>query len=329
MSPDAPGPGPADAAGDPAGAGDLAALIDVTPLVRAGALERRLGLAGPMHLKLENRQRTGSFKLRGAVRRMLALTPDERARGVVAASAGNHGQGVALAGARLGIDVIVFVPALAPGIKRERIAALGARVQVAGAVYDDAEAAAREHAARTGAVFVSPFDDEHVIEGNGGTLADELLAQAPDLRMVMCPVGGGGLLGGLCRRLARRGVRVVGVQPEANCAMHDSLQQGRALTRYHGRPTLAEGCEGAIAERTYALARAHADRIVLVSEDAIRRAIAFAYRELGETVEPSGAVALAGLLERAVAPADTGTTACVLTGGNIEPGLLAEILAAR
>jgi threonine dehydratase len=301
-------------------------LVTCTPLVRAQALDQLLGPPS-LRLKLENRQRTGSFKLRGAVRKLAALAPDARARGVVAASAGNHGQGVALAGTRLGIAVTVFVPATVPEIKRALIRELGAHLVVEGALYDDAEAAARAHAAATGAVFVSPFDDELVIEGNGGTLADELLSQAPDLSMVVCPVGGGGLIGGLGRRLAPRGVRVVGVQPAANCAMHESLTQNRALVRYHGQPTLAEGCEGGVAERTYGLAREYVSEIVLVSEAAIRHAVAFAHRRLGQRLEPSGAVALAAFLQREIACAAAGATVCVLTGANIEPALLDEILA--
>jgi threonine dehydratase len=300
-------------------------LVTCTPLVRAQALDQLLGPPS-LRLKLENRQRTGSFKLRGAVRKLAALGPDERARGVVAASAGNHGQGVALAGTRLGIAVTVFVPATTPEVKRNLIRELGAHLVVEGALYDDAEAAARAHAATTGAVFVSPFDDELVIDGNGGTLADELLSQAPDLSLVVCPVGGGGLISGLGRRLAPRGVRVIGVQPEANCAMHESVRQSRALTRYHGRPTLAEGCEGGVAERTYALVREYVSEIVLVSEQAIRHAVAFGYRRLGQRLEPSGAVALAAFLQRAITCAAAGATVCVLTGANIEPALFDEIL---
>jgi threonine dehydratase len=301
-------------------------VIVRTPLVTAVALDEIFGLPS-IRLKLENRQRTGSFKPRGALYKLSALTPEQRARGVVAASAGNHGQGVALAGKYLGIDVTVFVPGRTPAVKCERIRELGARLVVEGAVYDEAEAAALAHAVATGAVFVSPFDDELVIEGNGGSLADELIEQAPDLALVVCPVGGGGLIAGLARRLAPRGVRIIGVQPEANCAMHDSLMQGRALTRYNGRHTLAEGLEGAVAELTYSIVRQHVERIALVSEAAIRRAVAFGYRKLGQILEPSGAVALAGILERAVVQAPTGSTVCILTGANIDPALFDEILA--
>lgn len=301
-------------------------FIRTTPVVDVPAVRARIGAVA---LKLEGLQRTGSFKVRGAARKLASLTADERARGVVSASAGNHGAGVALAGARLRIPVTVVVPETAPAIKRQRIASLGAEVVVSGTHYDAAEAEARRRARAAGAVFVSPFDDPAVIEGNGGSLADELLGQVPDLARVVCPVGGGGLIGGLAARLAPRGVHVIGVQPEANCAMHASLQQGRALTAYEGEPTLAEGCEGAVAESTYALVRDHVDSIALVSEAAIRRAVAFCYRTAGVVAECSAAVAMAGFLEGAVRPAPTGTTVCVLTGSNIEPDLLDAILAAH
>lgn len=295
-------------------------LVRWTPLLAAPAL-------GPgVALKLESLQRTGSFKLRGAATRLDALTPAERGAGVVAASAGNHGLGVALAGRALGLRVEVVVPATAPAVKRQGIAALGASVVEGGATYDEAEAAARARAAATGAVFVSPYDDPWIVRGNGERLGEELAAQAPDLALVVCPVGGGGLVGGLAAALAPRGVRVVGVQPAANCAMAESLRDGRAHVVYDGRPTLAEGCEGAVAELTYELCRRHGVAIALVDEPAIRRAIAFAYRRLGVVCEPTAAVALAGLLEGGVAPASAGTTAVVVTGSNLEPELLDAVL---
>ena len=298
-------------------------LVRTTPLVPGPALQQRVG---PVLLKLENLQRTGSFKLRGAARKLAHLAADARARGVVAASAGNHGAGVALAAHTAGIAATIVVPEHTPRVKRERMTSAGAEVVVRGADYDRAEAHARELAGASGRTFVSPFDDEDVIEGNGASLARELLTQARDLAMVVCSVGGGGLISGLARTLAPRGIRVVGVQPAANCAMYESLQRGVALTRYDGRPTLAEGCEGAVAQRTYELVREHVDRIVLVEEDQIRRAVVFAYRQLGTIAECSAAVALAGLLEGRIEPAASGSTACIVTGGNIDPEHLDELL---
>ena len=302
----------------------LHGLIRQTPLVMIPAVRLRIGAVS---LKLENLQRTGSFKLRGAVHKLGTLSPKERARGVVAASAGNHGAGVALAAARLGIEATVVVPSGTPAIKRRQIEELGANVVVEGDSYDHAEMLAKVRASASGAVFVSPFDDDHVITGNGRGLAHELLRQAPDLSQVVCPVGGGGLISGLAATLGPKGISVIGVEPEVNCAMFDSRAQGRALIQYHGGQTLAEGCEGAVSERTYALVRDHAADLAVVSEAAIRRAVAFCYRAAGAIVECSAAVAMAGFLEKKVTAAPKGTTVCVLTGANIEPELLDEILA--
>jgi threonine dehydratase len=233
---------------------------------------------------------------------------------VVAASAGNHGAGMAMAGRAAGVAVTIVVPTTTPAGKQARIRALGAELVVDGAGYDEADALARRLAADRGATFVSPFDDDAVIAGNGGDLGREIAEQVPEVAMVLAPVGGGGLLGGLAAALAPGGVVVAGVQPEANCAMHDSLAAGRALTIYAGGPTIAVGCDGAVAERTYRLVAAHRCAIALVSEDDIRRAVTHAERVLGQRLDPTGAVALAGLLTGVVTPAADGVTVCVLSG---------------
>lgn len=294
----------------------------VTPLIAGPA---RLGGA---LLKLESLQRTGSFKLRGAVRAIAALSPAARAAGVVAASAGNHGAGLALAGAAAGVRVRVVVPASTPAVKRARIAGLGAELEVHGDDYGAAEARALALAADGGAAFVSPFDDPDVIAGNGGDLAAEIRRQCPDVGRVLCPVGGGGLIGGLAAALAPAGVAVVGVQPEVNCAMYESLRAGRALTDYRGGPTLCDGLEGAVAERTYELCRRHVDSIALVGEDAVRAAVALLYRDAGVVAEPSAAVVAAALMTGAVGPHPRGPTVAVISGGNIDDDLLDDILAA-
>lgn len=294
-------------------------LVRTTPLV-FGALGPAVGL------KLENLQRTGSFKLRGAVRVVAALSPAERKGGVMSASAGNHGAGMALACQEAGVALTVVVPEGAPEVKRAAIAAAGAKVMLRGGTYDEAEAAAREMAHARAARFVSAFDDEHVIEGNGSDLAREIVEQAPGVARVVAPVGGGGLIGGLGRVLAARGVEVIGVQPEVNCAMFQSLRGGRALTRYQGRPTIAEGCEGAVAELTFDLTRRHVREVALVSEAAIRRAVAWLYRVAGTIAEPTGAVAVAALLGGELAAAAAGQTVVVVSGGNIDPGALDRIL---
>jgi threonine dehydratase len=304
--------------------GAFAQLVRRTPLVPAPALGEGVWL------KLENLQRTGSFKLRGACLRLDALTEEERARGVVAASAGNHGQGVALAGGMLGVRTEVVVPTTAPDVKKQAIAALGARVVEEGANYDAAEAAARRRAAESGAVFVSPFDDPWVIRGNGGTLGEEIRAQLPHVAQVIAPVGGGGLVGGLAEALAPVGVRVRGMQTAVNCAMYESLREGTAMTTYEGGATIAEGCEGAVAESTFELCARHGVQVALVSEAAIRRAVAFAYRRLGIVCEATGAVAIAGVREHGVrAGGAAGPVVVVVSGGNIGAATLDAYLAAE
>jgi len=302
-------------------------LTRVTPLVPAPALGRRTG--ADIWLKLECLQRTGSFKLRGAVARLAAIPrePGAPRPRVIAASAGNHGLGVALAAQALDVEATILVSAQTPELKRSGIAALGATVEVAGATYDDAEAEARRRvAADPGLLFVSAFDDDHVIAGNGGLLAREILAQLPDVEQLVVPVGGGGLAGGIGVEVVPRGIRLLGVSPEVNCAMRRSLDEGRAYTTYDGGPTLAEGLEGAVSERTFGMARDYFPEIALVSEVAIRRAIVYAYRSLGILCEASAAPALAVLLEDPALVRGR-RVVVLISGGNIEPDLLDQLLA--
>ena len=299
-------------------------LARVTPLVPAPSLGRRTG--ADVWLKLENLQRTGSFKLRGAAARVAALALQGGNKRVIAASAGNHGLGVALAARAFGVQATVLVSSQAPEFKRAGIAAAGARVEVADATYDEAESEAKRRAAADpDAVFVSAFDDDHVIAGNGGLMAREILAQLPDVQSIVVPVGGGGLAGGIGVEVVPRGIKILGASPESNCAMRRSLDEGRAYTTYDGGPTLAEGLEGAVSERTYAMARDYFPEIALVSELQIREAIVYAYRTLGIICEASAAPAIAALLDDA-APIRGRRTVVVVTGGNIEPDLLDQLL---
>ena len=177
---------------------------------------------------------------------------------------------------------------------------MGAKVEVGGATYDEADAAARGRAAdEPGLVFVSAFDDDHVIAGNGGLLAREILAQLPDVQAIVVPVGGGGLAAGVGVEVVPRGIKVVGASAAVNCAMRRSLDEGRAYTTYEGGPTLAEGLEGAVSERTFAMARDYFPDIALASEVQIREAIVYAYRTLGIMCEASAAPPLAVLLDDA------------------------------
>jgi threonine dehydratase len=261
--------------------------------------------------KLENLQRTGSFKLRGAATKLGKLPTGSH---VVAASAGNHGMGIACAAATLGHRATIVVSRNATEPKRRGIFGYGAEIVVSSGGYEIAEAEARALATERGAVFVSPFDDEDVMAGNGGTLLDEIVAVRPNIRRVIVPVGGGGLAGGMIGR----GVEIVGVQPAANCAMHDSLRDGRAHTTYDGGETLCEGLEGPVAERTFARCRGMS--IVLVGEDEILDAVRWSFHTLGQRVEPSAAVVVAAL--RTGKLTSDAATVAVLTGGNLDDRLL-------
>ncbi|MEO6950935.1 MAG: pyridoxal-phosphate dependent enzyme [Polyangia bacterium] len=272
-------------------------------------------------LKLESLQRTGSFKLRGALAALRALAADG-VKHVVAASAGNHGLGMACAGAALGIAVTVVVPENAVEKKRAGIRAYGAELIIAGAGYDDAERAARKLSASRGLPFVSPFDDEHVIAGNGGSLGEELLRQRPSLRRVVVPVGGGGLVAGLIDVLAPHGIEVIGVQPRGASAMARSLGHGAAQLVDDGI-TVCSGLDGGVSERTYARAQKYQLRIQLVEEADVLPAIAYAYRALGQLVEPASAVVIAAVRAGLVVDDET---ALVITGGNLEPSLLEAAL---
>jgi threonine dehydratase len=228
------------------------------------------------------------------------------------------------AASALGLTAMVFVPENAARIKREKIAALGATLVVSGADYDEAERMARARATQEHLPFVSPFDDPDVIAGNGGSLARELLVQRPSLRRVIVPVGGGGLVSGLLEGLAGTGVEVLGVESAGACAMARSLAAGAAILEDHGE-TLCTGLDGGISDRTYAIATAHRLRVEVVAEDEILPAIAFAYRTLGQAIEPASATVIAAA-RRGQVPVD-GETVLVITGGNIDPPLLDRALA--
>ena len=305
-----------------AAAGAIAGVARRTPLERSRELSGIAG--GEVLLKLETAQRTGSFKLRGALNALARLGAGERAAGVVTASAGNHGLGVALAARELGVSATVFVPEDAPAVKRERIAALGAELRLVAGDYDAAHEAAVAEAERSGRRYLHAFSDPDVVAGQG-TVALEVLEDRPDVRTLLVPVGGGGLVGatGIVAR-AMGGARVVGVQTPETAAMHASIAAGRVTSPPMG-PTLCDGLSGDVDGPSYALARDVMDGIVLVEEAAVARAIRWLYLKEGVTAEGSAAVAVAALLVRA-AGALPAPIAVVVTGGNIEPSRLARLL---
>ncbi|MFQ5600774.1 MAG: threonine/serine dehydratase [Candidatus Krumholzibacteriia bacterium] len=285
-----------------------------TAMRRSHPAERLAGAR--VWLKLECDQVTGSFKVRGP----LALRAcSEDARPWVTASAGNHGLGVAYALCGRGRPPRVFVPRTAPEVKRQAITALDAEIRVVDtSSYDETEAEARRWAAETGARFVSPFDDEIIMAGNGGTLGLEILEQLPDLGSVLVPVGGGGLCSGLACviRALRPSTRIIGVQSEATPAMYESFRRGAAVTRHAGRPTLAEGLDGGVSTRSYEYAKRWLDDMRLVSESAIADAMRWICRSHQVRVEGSAAVGVAALRS---GDARLPEPVCiVLTGSNVD-----------
>ena len=301
----------------------LRPVVRRTPLLRSRVLTERTGV--PVHLKCENLQRTGSFKIRGAYTRLHALGPDERARGVVAASAGNHAQGVALAAQLLGVGATVFMPTGASLPKLAATRGYGARVHLEGAVLEESILAATEHAQRTGAVFIHPFDHLDVVAGQG-TCGLEILEQLPEVGTVLVCTGGGGLLAGIAAavRAHRPGVRVVGVQAEEAAAWPASLAAGRPVALAQ-MSTMADGIAvGTPGAVTFAHVAALVDEIVTVSEDALSRALVLCLERAKMVVEPAGAAAVAALLD-----ADLrleGPVCALLSGGNVDPLLLTRVV---
>lgn len=303
----------------------IAGFARRTPLEHSPTLSAAFG--APIHLKLECWQPTRSFKVRGAYNAISQLSASERARGIVTASAGNHGQAVALAARGLGARATVFVPTDAPRTKQDRIRSLGAELRTEAADYDAAERLAQEYAASAGAVFVHAYADPAVIAGQG-TVALEILEQLPDVEQVVVPVGGGGLItgAGTVLKALRPTCRVIGVQSVETRAMYDAFRDGAAgdvvIT-----PTLADGLAGCTDEATYRRARRVTDDLVLVEEAAIADAIRMLYEHAGITAEGSAAVAAAAVLTGRIS---TGAlTVLIITGGNIDGTRLARILEER
>jgi threonine dehydratase len=301
----------------------LAGVVRTTPLEPSRPLNAALG--GPAWLKCENLQRAGSFKVRGAYLRIARLSPDERARGVVAASAGNHAQGVALAASLLGAESTVFMPLGAPLPKVAATKGYGARIELVGDTVDESLVAAKAFAERTGAVFIHPFDHRDVIAGQG-TVALEILEQCPDVKTIVAGIGGGGLISGIAAAAKglRPDVRVIGVQAAGAAAYPPSLLAG-APVRLPTYATIADGIAvGCPGDLTFAHVSKLVDDVVTVSEEDISRALLMLLERCKQVVEPAGAVGVAALLA-GVTTAETPVVA-VLSGGNIDPLLLLRVI---
>ena len=294
-----------------------------TPMEESRWLSRIAG--GPVLLKAENLQRAGSFKIRGAFTRMSALSAEERANGVVAASAGNHAQGVALAAQLLGIKAVVYMPNGAPIPKEKATRGYGAEVRFTGTTIDECLVAAREYAEETGAVLVHPFDHADIVAGQA-TCGVEILEQCPDVRTIVVPTGGGGLLAGISAAVknARPDVRIVGVQAEGAAAYPLSLAAGspQALTTM---TTMADGIAvGRPGDVPFATIQELVDDVVTVNEESISQALLMLIERAKLVVEPAGGVAVAAVMD---APDQFETPAVVvLSGGNVDPILLMNVL---
>jgi len=301
----------------------LGEVILQTPLLHSRVLSELIG--GPVYLKCENLQRTGSFKVRGAYLRISRLPDAERGRGVIAASAGNHGQGVAFAASLLGVRATVVMPEGAPLPKIEATRSYGAEVILHGLTIEQALQHATELAAQRESLFIHPFEHPDVVIGQG-TVGLEITEQCPEVRTIAVPVGGGGLAAGIAVAVqgAERPVRVIGAQAEAVAAFPASFAAGHPVGVASG-PTMADGiavaCPGDLA---FAILAEHADRVVTVSEESLSRALLLCLERSKQVVEPAGATGVAALLEhpRAFEP----PVVAVLSGGNIDPLLLVKVL---
>jgi threonine dehydratase len=298
--------------------------VYMTPCPRSESLSQRAGCE--LHLKLENLQMTGSFKERGAFNKLATLDAAERARGVIAASAGNHAQGVAFVARRFGVHATIVMPVGTPLIKVSATRSHGASVLLVGDSYDDAAVEAARLAADRGLVLVPPFDDDAVIAGQG-TVGLELLEQVPDLEAVVLPVGGGGLLAGVAVtiRSKRPDVAIYGVQSALVPAMHAALVHGAPVLLDAVR-TLADGIAvRSVATRTLEYARAHVQRLALVDEEEIAEAILMLLEQEKTVAEGAGAAALAAVLQGEL-PIAGKRVAVVVSGGNIDVNLLSRVI---
>jgi threonine dehydratase len=292
-----------------------------TPLLSSGTLEDRCG--GRVLLKAENLQRTGSFKIRGALTKLASL---DHPRGVVAGSAGNHAQSLAYAAKARGIACEVFMPREAPVAKVAAVGGYGGTVVLGGDSVEECIVAASERAGATGAAFIHPFDDEEVIIGQG-TLGVELLEDVPDLTTVILPLGGGGLASGVAGvlKLARPDIRVIAVQVEAAASFPASLAAGQPIA-VDATATIADGIAvkrpGAL---TLPLIERWVDEVCIVGEDEVAEAMVLLMERAKLVVEGAGAVGVAALLSGSVVPERDGTTVVVLSGGNVDAGLLALV----
>ena len=306
---------------------NVLAIAKVTPILDSFYLSDLTG--GQVFLKAENLQRTGAYKLRGAYNRMSKLTAQERKRGVVAASAGNHAQGVALASAKLGIKATIFMPVGASLPKVQATRGYGAEVVLTGATFAECLKAAQEFSHKKNSVFIPPFDHIDVVIGQG-TVGLEIMQEMPDVDNIVVAIGGGGLAAGvavvakLSAKANGRKVKVYGVQSEHAAPYVPSMKSGK-LTEVHTTPTIADGIAVSKPGRVpFELIKKHLDKVVTVSENEIARSILVLLERSKQVVEPAGAVGVAALIAGKLKL--KGKTVVILSGGNMDPLLLQRVV---
>ena len=303
----------------------IADVARVTPIEYSHTFSERTGAA--VHLKLENFQRTGAFKIRGALNRITTLSDAEQAAGVVTASAGNHAQGVALAATRAGVDATIVMPEHAPISKVKATRSYGARVVLAGVDYEEAQARAHEIEREEGRTYVHAFDDEMVMAGQG-TIGLEIVSQQPDVDTVIVPIGGGGLIAGIATAIKAQqpDVRVIGVQAEGAASVAESLAAGEIRER-DSVDTVADGiATRSVGTQPFAIIQERVDEVVTVSDEEIALAITLLLQRSKTLVEGAGAVALSALLEGRFEYDDDEVIVPALCGGNLDMNVLTTVI---
>jgi threonine dehydratase len=305
----------------------IAPFIKCTPLVQSQFLTTFCGC--PLFLKLENLQITSSFKPRGVFNKLLHLSEEEQNRGIITASAGNHGQAVAYAAEKLGFYARVVVPIHTPKVKIDGIKKYDADLVLFGENYDEAERKAKKLAREDGCTYISPYNDELIIAGHG-TIGLEILESLPDVDVVMVPLGGGGLLSGISVTVKsiRPEVQVIGVQSKSSPVMYESLKAGKIVTVKKAGNSVAEGLSGNVGPITFGIVQKYVERVLLVEEESLRQAVYMLWVNDKQVVEGSGAAAVAPVIENK--PLFKGKrVVSVVTGGNIDNDLFQNILASE
>ncbi|KYH28454.1 threonine ammonia-lyase [Clostridium colicanis] len=303
---------------------NIEGVVRKTPLIYSSTFSKQSGYE--IYLKCENKQKTGAFKLRGAYNKIMTLTPEEKEKGVLASSAGNHAQGVAYAATACGIKSTIVMPATAPQAKVEATKGYGAEVIQHGEVYDECYEKALEVLKETGATFVHPFNDEEVMAGQG-TIALEILEELPDVDAIVVPIGGGGLISGVAvaAKSIKPDIKIIGVQSEIIASTKASLEAGKVVT-VGGAKSLADGISVKTpGDITFKYIKEYVDEVITVSEDEISYAM-FSLMERSKLIsEGSGAVPLAALLANKI-KVDGKKIALLISGGNVDMAMILKII---